>query len=79
MTHITLLSHINVQSMFLMQGRFNIHDFFLTKQVSGRNLMAINARDVYAYGLALIDILFTKQEMTYSLFFDSGESDKNAR
>ena len=35
--------------MFLMRGRFNVHDFFLKKQVCGRNLMAINARDVYAY------------------------------
>ena len=38
-------------------------------QVNGVNILRLSARDVYAYGLQLIDILFTKEEQSQSLSF----------
>ena len=41
-----------------------------------RDLLAIRARDVYAYGLALMDVLFSKEEMVDSLIEESKKSKK---
>ncbi len=43
---------------------------------NGVNLMRIPARDAYSYGLQLMDILFTKEELSKSLLFKSKKSDK---
>ncbi len=40
------------------------------------NLLCIPARDAYAYGLCLLDALFSKQELASSLFFKSKKSEK---
>ena len=45
-------------------------------QVDGVNLLRIPARDAYAYGLALMDKLFTREEMATSLLFKSKKSKK---
>ncbi len=42
--------------------------------MGGRNLLSIPARDVYAYALCLIDVLFTKEELKNSLAFESKKS-----
>ncbi len=40
------------------------------------NLLRIPARDAYAYGLCLLDALFSKQELASSLLFKSKKSEK---
>ena len=47
-------------------------------QVNGVNILRLSAKDVYAYGLQLIDILFTKEEQSQSLLFASKRSSKPA-
>lgn len=47
-------------------------------QVNGINLKMIPARDAYAYALAIMDILFTPEEMSTSLLFASKRSLKPA-
>ena len=39
-------------------------------------LLAVRARDVYAYGLAMMDVLFSKEEMADSLIEESKKSKK---
>ena len=38
--------------------------------------MRIPSRDAYSFGLQLLNILFTKEELSVSLFFKSKKSDK---
>ena len=45
-------------------------------QVNGVNILRLSARDVYAFGLQLLDILFTKEEQSRSLLFSSKKSSK---
>ena len=45
-------------------------------QVNGINLLRLSARDAYAFGLQLLDILFTKEELSGSLLFKSKKSSK---
>jgi len=45
-------------------------------QVSGTNLLRLPARDVYSYALSLVDIIFTKEELSSSLLFKSAKSEK---
>ena len=47
-------------------------------QVNGINIMHVSARDVYAFGLQLIDIMFTKEEQS-SLLFASKKSKTRVR
>ncbi len=39
-------------------------------------MLRLSARDVYAFGLQLLDILFTKEELSGSLLFHSKKSAK---
>lgn len=39
--------------------------------VNGRNIMRIHSRDAYSYGLQLMDMMFTKEELASSLLFKS--------
>lgn len=43
---------------------------------NGVNVMRIPAWDAYSYGLQLMDILFTKEELSSSLLFKSKKSEK---
>lgn len=43
----------------------------LVLQVNGINIMTIPADTVYDYGLSLMDIYFTKEELVGSLLFKS--------
>lgn len=45
-------------------------------QVNGINILRLSARDVYAFGLQLLDIFFTKEEQSRSLLFSSKKSSK---
>ena len=45
-------------------------------QLNGVNLLVVQARDVYAYGLYLMDALFTRREMAVSLLYKSKKSAK---
>ena len=45
-------------------------------QVNGVNLQRIPARDAYSYGLALLDALFSRDELGQSLVFRSKKSSK---
>lgn len=45
-------------------------------QVNGVNLKLLPARDAYSYGLALMEVLFTTQEMASSLLLPSKRSPK---
>ena len=45
-------------------------------QINGRNVNLIPARDAYAFGLLLMDSLFTKEELSGSLLFKSKKSEK---
>ena len=45
-------------------------------QVDGVNLLRIPAKDVNAYGRALLDLLFTKQEQKTSIVMKSKKSSK---
>ena len=45
-------------------------------QVSGTNLLRLPARDAYSYALSLVDIIFTKEELSSSLLFKSAKSEK---
>jgi len=44
--------------------------------VSGTNLLRLPARDAYSYALSLVDIIFTKEELSSSLLFKSAKSEK---
>ena len=44
--------------------------------VNGVNVMRLPARDAYAFGLQLMDIMFTKDELANALLFASKKSDK---
>lgn len=44
--------------------------------MNGVNLLRIPSRDAYAYALALMDVLFTKEELAMSLLFKSKKSEK---
>ena len=46
--------------------------------VNGINTLRIPSRDAYSYGLQLMDIFFTKEELATSLLFKSKKSDKPA-
>ena len=54
----------------------SIHVYY--SQANGVNLLRIPARDAYAYGLSLVDAIFTKEELAQSLFMKSKKSDKPA-
>ena len=45
-------------------------------QWNDSDLLKIESRDVYAYGRALLDILFTKQEQRTSILIESKKSNK---
>ena len=49
---------------------------YCNMQVNGVNILRLSARDAYAYGLQLLDILFTKEEQSRSLLFSSKKSPK---
>jgi hypothetical protein len=51
-------------------------NFSFCVQVNGINLLRIPARDAYAYGLNLLDSLFSKEELFTSLLFKSKKSEK---
>ena len=40
-------------------------------QENGINILRLSARDVYSFGLQLLDFLFTKEEQSRSLLFSS--------
>ena len=42
--------------------------------VNGINVLQLSARDVYAVGLQLLDVMFTKEEQSCSLLFASKKS-----
>ncbi len=46
--------------------------------INGVNILRIPSRDVYAYALSLLDILFSKEELSQSLLFQSKKSKKSA-
>lgn len=52
---------------------YNINYYY----AGGVNILRLSARDVYAFGLQLIDILFTKEEQSRSLLFSSKKSSKS--
>ena len=52
---------------------------YCNMQVNGVNILRLSAKDVYAYGLQLIDVLFTKEEQSRSLLFSSKKSPKPER
>ena len=45
-------------------------------QLNGVNLLAVQTRDVYGYGLYLMDALFTRREMAVSLLYKTYRSAK---
>ena len=49
---------------------------FLFQQAGSVNLMRLPAATPYAFGLAVVDALFTKQELASSLLFESKKSEK---
>ena len=44
--------------------------------INGIDVLRIPAKDEYAYGLRLMEVLFTKEEMSESLLFESKKSDR---
>ena len=46
--------------------------------INGINILRIPSRDAYSYGLRLMDIIFSKEEMGKSLLFKSKKSQKPA-
>ena len=44
--------------------------------INGINVMRIPSRDAYSFGLQLMDVLFTKEELASSLLFKSKKSEK---
>lgn len=72
--------HIIVWLIFLKHACIPYSSFMVVLlyfvQVNGINILRLSARDVYAYGLQLIDILFTKEEQSHSLLFSSKKSSK---
>lgn len=45
-------------------------------EINGINVMTVPSRDAYSFGLHLMDMLFTKDELAGSLLFPSGKSNK---
>ncbi len=52
--------------------------FYVLSQVGSINLMRLSAATPYAFGLAVVDVLFTKEELASSLLFSSKKSPKPA-
>lgn len=46
------------------------------KEINGVNISRIPARDVYSFGLQLLEVIFTKKELAESLLFQSKKSSK---
>ena len=44
--------------------------------INGINVMSLQSRNVYSFGLQLMDLLFTKDELSSSLLFISKKSEK---
>ena len=44
--------------------------------INGISIMRLPSRDAYSFGLILLDIMFTKEELGSSLFFSSTKSSK---
>ena len=44
--------------------------------INGINVLRLPARDKYAFGLQLLDVLFTKEKLASSLLFKSKKSEK---
>ena len=47
----------------------NVDFVTFCQQVNGVNVMRIPSRDAYSFGLQLLNILFTKEELAVSLLF----------
>ena len=54
----------------------NVDSLIFCQQVNGVNVMRIPSRDAYSFGLQLLNILFTKEELAVSLLFKSKKSEK---
>lgn len=50
----------------------------VTDNVGGINVSLLPAKDAYAYALILLDVLFTKEELSRSLMFKTKKSSKPA-
>ena len=50
----------------------------VTEVINGVDVSRIRTKDEYSYGLKLMDILFTKTELSESLLFESKKSEKKA-
>lgn len=50
--------------------------FYVCLQVNGINLLQIPARDAYAYGRSLLEVLFTKEELSSSVVYKTKKSEK---
>ena len=44
--------------------------------INGRNVMLLSARDGYAFGLKLLQMLFSREELSKSLVYASNKSKK---
>lgn len=55
---------------------FDVTLFCLYLQINGVNLIQIPARDPYAYGRSVLEILFTKEELAKSVVLKSKKSGK---
>lgn len=71
------------QMLALMKEKSEVHGQVCVKEEgesstteNGINVMRIPSQDAYAFGLQLIDILFTKSELASSLLFKSKKSEK---
>ena len=61
---------------YLATGTVSLSFCHVTIQVNGVNLLTMPARDAYSYGLSLLDVYSTKEELQKSLIYKSKSSDK---
>ena len=59
-------------------GGSNIKEDDQSVIINGVDVLRIPAKDEYSYGLRLMEVLFTKKEMSESLLFQSKKSDRKA-
>lgn len=60
---------------------YNVHvprEESRNNEIHGINVMTVPSRDAYSFGLLLLDMLFTKDELADSLLFQSPKSMKSA-
>ena len=77
----TMSSNFEIMSNQILKSQgsdIQVQDLTKDNEIDGINVMTVPSRDAYSFGLQLMDMMFTKDELEKSLLFPSAKSDKPA-